>query len=50
VDYNVYEGMTVRGVPEKVYLRGKKVVDGDQWTGEKGKGQFVARKPHAPVL
>ncbi len=50
VDYNVYEGMNVRGMPEKVYLRGKKVVDGDQWTGEKGKGQFVARQPHAPVL
>ncbi len=50
VDYNVYEGMKVRGVPEKVYLRGKKVVDGNQWTGEKGKGQFIHRKPHAPVV
>jgi len=50
VDYNVYEGMQVQGVPVQVYLRGKKVIDGDQWTGDKGKGQFIARSPHAPVL
>jgi dihydropyrimidinase len=50
VDYNCYEGMKVRGVPIQVYLRGKKVIDNGQWTGEKGKGQFVPRKPHAPVL
>ncbi|HLA45880.1 MAG TPA: amidohydrolase family protein, partial [Aggregatilineales bacterium] len=50
VDYNVYEGMTVRGVPVQVYLRGKKIVDGGDWLGEQGGGQFIARKPHAPVL
>lgn len=50
VDYNVYEGMRVRGVPVQVYLRGRKIVDGDKWVGEKGKGQFIPRSPHAPVL
>lgn len=50
VDYNVYEGMTVQGVPVQVYLRGRKLVDGDQWHGTNGGGQFIARKPHAPVL
>lgn len=49
-DYNVYEGMTVKGKPEKVYQRGKKLVDGDEWLGERGQGQFIARAPHAPVL
>jgi len=50
VDYNVYEGMTVKGKPEQVYLRGKKIVDGDEWLGENGSGQFIKRKPYAPVL
>jgi dihydropyrimidinase len=50
VDYNVYEGMTVKGKPVQVYLRGKKVVDGDTYLGKNGDGKFVHRKPFAPVL
>jgi dihydropyrimidinase len=49
-DYIVYEGWKIRGKPEKVYLRGKKLVDGEQWFGKNGAGQFIPRKPHAPVL
>lgn len=49
-DYIVYEGWKVRGKPALVYLRGKKIVDGDTWLGENGGGQFIHRKPHAPVL
>lgn len=50
VDYNLYEGMTVKGKPTQVYQRGKKLVDGDAWHGTNGGGQFVHRKPFAPVL
>ena len=50
VDYNCYEGMTVKGVPVQVFQRGRKIVDGDQWLGEKGGGKFIPRSPHAPVL
>lgn len=50
VDYNVYEGMQVKGKPALVYQRGNKLVDGDEWYGKNGQGQFVARKPFAPVL
>jgi dihydropyrimidinase len=49
-DYNVYEGTTVKGKPVLVYQRGNKLVDGDTWHGSNGSGQFVPRKPHAPVL
>jgi dihydropyrimidinase len=49
-DYNVYEGMTVKGKPVQVYQRGNKLVDGEKWLGSNGNGRFVARKPHAPVL
>ena len=50
VDYNCYEGMIVKGVPIQVYQRGNKLVDGDQWLGSNGVGQFIARAPNAPVL
>jgi len=49
-DYNVYEGMKVRGMPVKVYLRGKLIVDGDQWQQEQGKGKYISRKPYADIL
>ena len=49
-DYNVYEGMQVTGVPVMVFQRGKKLVDGDQWFGTNGGGQFIPRTPYAPVL
>lgn len=49
-DYNLYEGMKVKGAPVLVYQRGKKLVDGDQWLGSNGGGQFIPRKAGAPVL
>jgi dihydropyrimidinase len=49
-DYSVYEGMSVKGKPEQVYLRGTKIVDGDGWHGSNGSGQYISRQPHAPVL
>lgn len=49
-DYNLYEGWELVGYPEKVFLRGKLIVDGDQWLGRPGMGNYVYRKPFAPVL
>jgi dihydropyrimidinase len=49
-DYNLYEGWELQGYPEKVFLRGKCIVDGDQWLGKRGQGQFLARKPFAEVI
>jgi dihydropyrimidinase len=49
-DYNVYEGMTVKGMPVKVFLRGKMIVDGDRWLQEKGEGEYIYRKPFAEIL
>jgi dihydropyrimidinase len=42
-DYNLYEGWELIGMPEKVFLRGKLIVDGDQWLGRRGDGQFLKR-------
>ena len=49
-DYNVYEGMRVRGWPEKVLLRGRLIVDGEEWLGAAGEGNFLPRKPFGEVL
>lgn len=49
-DYNVYEGMTVRGWPTQVLLRGELIVDGEQWLGQAGNGRFLRRRPFAEVL
>jgi dihydropyrimidinase len=42
-DYNLYEGWKLTGYPEKVFLRGKLIVDGEKWLGKKGDGQFLKR-------
>lgn len=49
-DYIVYEGWPIKGKPEQVYLRGKKIVDGGNWHGSNGGGQYIARQPYAQVL
>ena len=43
-DYNLYEGWDLVGYPEKVFLRGRLIVDGDEWRGHRGQGTFLARK------
>ncbi len=42
-DYNLYEGWELTGYPEKVFLRGKLIVDGNEWKGKRGEGQFLKR-------
>ena len=42
-DYNLYEGWEMTGYPEKVFLRGKLIVDGNEWKGKRGDGQFLKR-------
>ena len=42
-DYNLYEGWELIGYPEKVFLRGKLIVDGDEWKGKRGDGRFLKR-------
>lgn len=50
VDYSLYEGWKLKGLPEKVFRRGELIVDGESFYGEKGGGEFLARKPFERVL
>ena len=42
-DYNLFEGWKLKGTIEKVFLRGKLIVNGQEWLGKKGMGQFLYR-------
>jgi dihydropyrimidinase len=44
-DYNLYENWELVGFPEKVYLRGTMIVDGDRWLGKAGMGKYLHRNP-----
>src|SRR5436305_13417026 len=43
VDYNAYEGKTVRGVCETVLSRGRVVIEQGEFKGKAGDGQFLKR-------
>jgi dihydropyrimidinase len=42
-DYNLFEGWELTGYPEKVFLRGSMIVDGEAWLGRRGAGRFLKR-------
>jgi dihydropyrimidinase len=49
-DYSLYEGWELVGFPEKVFLRGQLIVDGERWLGSPGMGRFLHREPGAQLL
>jgi dihydropyrimidinase len=49
VDYSMFEGIQVTGMPDVVLSRGKVVVDGDKFRGRAGQGEFLRRATYAQV-
>jgi dihydropyrimidinase len=49
-DYNLYEGWELTARPEKVFLRGRLIVDEERWLGKPGQGRFLKRSPGAEIL
>ena len=47
VDYTLFEGMAVRGLPETVLLRGNVIVRNREFVGAAGSGQFLRRARYA---
>ena len=43
IDYNLYEGMTVKGVPETVIANGRVLVEDGKYTGISAGGRFLMR-------
>ncbi|SDR42413.1 dihydropyrimidinase [Rhizobiales bacterium GAS191] len=45
IDYNVFEGVKVTGLPRATVSRGEVVFEGGQMNAKPGRGKFVARQP-----
>jgi len=46
VDYTLYEGKKVRGLPETVALRGAVIVENREFVGQSGSGRYIVRKSY----
>ncbi len=49
IDYNVFEGFEVTGLPKYVFSRGELMVNEGTVQAKPGHGQFVGREPNAPI-
>ncbi len=49
VDYSMFEGIEVTGMPDVVLSRGRVVVEGDKFLGRAGQGEFLRRATYASV-
>lgn len=48
IDYNVFEGFKLKGLPRITVSRGEIVYENGKVTAKTGRGKFIARKPFAP--
>ena len=49
VDYSMFEGVKIKGVPKTVLSRGRPVIDAGQFVGRPGNGQFLRRQTYSGV-
>jgi dihydropyrimidinase len=49
-DYNLYEDWELTAYPEKVFLRGRLIVDGERWLGKPGQGRYLNRSQGIELL
>jgi dihydropyrimidinase len=49
IDYNVFEGMELTGLPRFVFSRGELTIQEAEVKAHPGHGEFVAREPYAAV-
>jgi dihydropyrimidinase len=47
VDYSMFEGIKVKGTPDVVLSRGRVLVEGDQFYGKAGQGNFLKRAAYS---
>src|SRR5882762_2402158 len=47
VDYSMFEGIRIKGVPRTVLSRGRTVIDAGKFVGRPGSGQFLRRQTYA---
>ena len=50
VDYSLFEGREVTGRVNKVFSRGRLIVDGDEWKGRAGMGEYLHRSASGRII
>jgi dihydropyrimidinase len=49
VDYSMFEGIRVKGVPKTVLSHGRPVIENGLFVGKAGSGEFVRRQQYAGI-
>lgn len=49
VDYSMFEGIRVKGIPKHVLSRGKTVIENSKFVGKAGSGEFIRRQQYAGI-
>ncbi|HXW63298.1 MAG TPA: dihydropyrimidinase [Candidatus Acidoferrales bacterium] len=49
VDYSMFEGIRVKGVPISVLLRGRTILEDGKFVGKPGSGEFVRRQRYSGI-
>jgi dihydropyrimidinase len=49
VDYSMFEGLKVKGMPKTVLSRGRAVIENGKFVGKAGSGEFVRRQRYAGI-
>jgi len=49
VDYSMFEGIHVKGVPKSVLSRGRTIIENGKFVGKAGSGEFVRRQRYAGI-
>jgi dihydropyrimidinase len=47
VDYSMFEGIEVTGMPDIVLSRGRVIIEGEKFLGRPGAGEFLKRSTYA---
>jgi dihydropyrimidinase len=47
VDYSMFEGIEVTGMPDTVFSHGRMIVDRDNFLGRAGSGEFLCRSTYS---
>lgn len=50
VDFNIFEGRTVKGIPSHTLSQGKVVWCNGQLNAERGAGRYIKRPPFSPIV
>ena len=49
VDYSMFEGIRIKGVPKTVLSRGRPIIENGAFVGKAGSGEFIRRKQYSGI-